>query len=330
MEKRPETNKAQMLWLELSLAASEAVTYVDETFELGTVNVQIQDCRSPFIKDLPPELSRSFNHLSVPAKKISSIDMQLSYDRAESLFKPNEIKLHLDNQYQVVFARTSLNAEGKKITESSLFYPLLLTPDGKAAIKREEVQLMRQGTVYEILSELGIDIPTSPQHAEWAAVEGILQFSGRWTAQSEHTALMDLYSRLRAEERIDGVGLMASLNKEDIKTKELEDNLDEEDISTEELEDNRIREINIDIELSKDPAGLPTHALRFTQFVDPSGEQHIEGVHSIPIKYIPEFLGQPQTIRIQTGEGTPVMPDIKMVRFIRESIFQAQQASVVN
>lgn len=311
MKEKSEVSPSQFM-SKLYETGGEAVDYAEDVFELSTVDVQIENCRSPFIKSLPPELSRAFDKLSSPADKIVSLDLKLAYDRGESLFKPNEINLHLDNKYTVVFARTSLNAKREHKAESSLFYPLLLTPRGKPAIKRDEVKLLDEASVYEILNELGIDIPTSPQRAEWKAIENILRFSGKWTAQSEHSTVLDLYSRLRVEDKVVGVGMTDMFD-----TETDQDNNGAED---------RVREVDIDIERSNEPMESPTRALRFSQFVDGNSKvRRFGGMRNIPIRYEPEFLGQPAEFRVELGEGEEIIPDVDILQFIRQSIFTARQ-----
>lgn len=297
--------------MELRAAVDEtcelARDYADETLMFGTVDVSIDSCHYPFYESLPDELQQAFRDIDHPAKNVAAIDMQLTYDRAKRHFRPKELGLQLDNEFRMVFSRTSVMIGGK--LRDDFFYPQLLTPERKLAVKQEQTPLVLESLVYDTLKELGVGIPLDPQEAKWKAIEDLLQFSRRWSAHIDQVTALGPQRAVRVESRRDGVGMVDPRLGEAI-------DADENDTP-------QIREIIVAIEDSPAFGERPTTALQLAQQSDgEAGPYVFRGITRTPIDY--EFDSPNLHYRAPAVAGETVIPDVGLLGFIQDSIIQAR------
>ena len=302
-----ESNK---LYQEVLQTLQDIGEYSYEALVFGTVDVAIDKCSYPLF-GLSQEAQMIFEGLDPKPRSVSSVDMELTYDRSRFQFNPQDIAVHLDTGYGITFSRLPFALDPQHPEKGNLYYPQLITPNNKtvtAPMEDGSERLASQSLVLEFMREIGIDIPMQPQRADWETIEDILQFSERWTAAAHHETQIDPYRQVRVEERLDGCGLMNDPDIEPLNSP------------------SPVRQITVAIEDAKEATALPTHSLQMRLQADEAGEEpHFVELISVPLQHEPEFLGQEPKIRkelLDKACGLP--PNHEILQLFRDAISQAR------
>lgn len=289
----------------------DARQYAGETLALSTIHVTVDGCQYPFSESLPEDMQAAFTEIGSPAKDVVSVDLALTYDKGEMFFSPNEVALLLDNDFTISYGRLG---ETRTTPLAKYFYPNLLTPSGKNAVKQEDTPLVAETVVYELLDELGVSIPTTPQRADWDAIQDILQFSKRWSAISEQSVAIDPVRSLRVENRVDAVGMIDPTLFDDNEVYEAD-------------KDVQISEVILAIEEAPETGQRPTSALQLVQRADDIFSfPRFVGLQRVPIDY--EFNHNQLPYRIPTTESQPVMPNLELLAFMRDAVAKARDSVI--
>jgi hypothetical protein len=296
------------LYHSIGQAERSALKFAQEQLMFATVSVNIKDCDYPF-NDLPVELQRPLHTIGRPAKKVTSMDMQLGYDRGDMMFVPNEVGLKLDSSYTFLFSR--IKEIASKVpgvnTLQGVFYPQVITPQGQPLFKPSNTGLMPGKLLGELLEELGVGIPAAPQRAEWSAIYSTLQFSNRWSAVAASQVQVDSRTALHVEERSDGRGYTGD--------DEIDDDATDEVLP-------HISEVVVAHERSKRAGAVATKALKFMMTSDePSEAPRFSNMLRVPVYYEPVFLGGDQNIRYEDAQKAEiVIPTLEIMKTINDAL----------
>lgn len=200
----PELNK------ELALTEAAIKEYADKALEFGMIDVTVQDCRYPLMQ-LPPEITEACQNLRRPPLSISGIDLGMKYDRDYLRFAPTAARLRFDNNYTLDYRRVNSRLKNRTVPA---YIASLLDPTGKAAVTLSETRLLTIEDFEDVLQEVGLEMPHSPQEASWDGIRSILGFSRRWTASVSHVAPIDLISTLRVNDTTEGRNRKHKLSRE--------------------------------------------------------------------------------------------------------------------
>lgn len=200
----PELNR------ELVLTEAAIKEYADKTLEFGVIDVTVQDCRYPLMQ-LPPEITEACQNLRRPPHNISGVDLRMKYDRDHLRFTPTDARLRFDNNYTLDYRRIKSRLTNRTIPA---YIASLLDPTGKAAVTLSETQLLTVEDFEDVLQEVGLEMPHSPQEASWDGIRSILGFSGRWTVSVSHVAPIDLIRTLRVDDTTEGRNRKNNRNRE--------------------------------------------------------------------------------------------------------------------
>jgi hypothetical protein len=300
---------------------TQAIQYAGECLALATVDVSIQDCDYSF-NDLPAELQEPFTEIGHPTKRVSRLDMQVAYNRAEQFFTPKEVMLHLDNGLRMAFSRIHNLTESEADERSrrwGLFYPQILTATGRSLVKQEKTHPVTSGLLSEMLQEIGVFLPAAPQRADWAAIQNMFYFSDRWSATARHNTQLDLATSLYIEERSDGRGIITDETSSDATSESAEITLEEATSMP------RVVELTVALDTARKDAELPTRSVKYLLRSDDDKDPRFAGVQSVPLHYEPAFLGEHDTLRIEREEKTRfIMPNPGMLRKFLTAITQAR------
>lgn len=184
------------------LTATEQVmqAYAEKALQNSVVSVSIENCKHPLMQ-LPKLLAESMDELPTPPTAITGVSLGINYDRQAFRFTTLFAGLHLDNNYSLIFRRLQSRLPGQS---GQLYFGALLNPAGGVEKKTDQTHLMPEEHVSNILTSVGIGVPTSPREASWDEIRAMLQFAGRWTARTTRSTPLDLVRTLAVEDRVEG------------------------------------------------------------------------------------------------------------------------------
>lgn len=177
--------------------------YAEAALQNSVVSVEVIDCQHSDLR-LPQELAQTFEDLPKKPKSIEAVDLKLKYNPAASMFETLDARLRFDTKYALIFHRISSRLPG---VEAPLYYGAVTNPLGKIVRKSDTSIPFEESEVSAILNSVGMDVPESPQPANWNEISTILHFAGLWTAQTVNTALIDPVRTVSITDRVEGSGL---------------------------------------------------------------------------------------------------------------------------
>ncbi|HWT56099.1 MAG TPA: hypothetical protein VN031_03665 [Candidatus Microsaccharimonas sp.] len=314
----PEAQELARLITETDMRAFE---YAGQSLARATVAVSVEDCDYPF-NAVPTELQEPFSRIGHPTTRVSNLNMQLSYDKAEQFFAPNEVQIVLDNGLSMLFSRMR-NLTGLDATpldkQWGVFYPQILTRAGKSLVKPEKTTPVPANVLGEILESIGVELPTAPKRADWTAIQSMFYFSNRWHATARHDVPIDLTSSLYVEERRDGRG---PVHVED------EDSLPA--FTPEEMLASTVPhmvELTLGLDESQQPADIPRRTVKYIMRADDDlSLPEFRALYSIPLHYEPAFLGELDTVRNELVEQSQLLtPNQGIIRKFLGAMDMAEQ-----
>jgi len=177
--------------------------YAEAALQNSVVSIEVTDCQHSNLR-LPKDLAKTFGDLPKKPRSIESVDLKLKYNPAASMFETLDARLRFDTKYALIFHRISSRLLG---VEEPIYYGAVTNPLGKIVRKSDETIPFKESEVSSILESVGINVPESPQPANWNEISTILHFAGLWTAQTVNTALIDPIRNVSVTDCVEGSGL---------------------------------------------------------------------------------------------------------------------------